>query len=142
MMVPGVSPSWSEGYKPEYVPYVAKGVRGPHVITSKEETACRQQPGLRHDCQVHAVSSAGGGGSSQKIFVLCQHTHNPPSSFLTLDLMVVTAKICFIPSQCLYAALNYVIDTWECGHLDSCHIASYLCNNMDVNVDAYVIMLT
>ena len=111
MMVPGVSMSWSEGYKPEYVPYVAKGVRGLHVITSKEETACRRQSGLRCGCQVHAVSSVGGGGSGQKIFVLCQHTlgsccvltlltnadlktditlflsstHNPLSSFHTLD---------------------------------------------------------
>ena len=74
MMVLGVSASWSEGYKPEYVPYVAKGVRGPHAMTSKEETACRRQPGLRHGCQVHAVLSVGGGGSGQKIFVLCQHT--------------------------------------------------------------------
>ena len=73
MMVPGVSASWSEGYKPEYVSYVAKGVRGPHAITSKEETACRRQPGLRHGCRVHAVPSVGGGGSGQKIFVLCQH---------------------------------------------------------------------
>ena len=73
MMVPGLRPSWSEGYKPEYVLYVAKGVRGPHAITSKEETVCRQQPGLRCGCRVHAVSSVGGGGSGQKIFVLCQH---------------------------------------------------------------------
>ena len=37
-------------------------------------------------------------------------------------------------SCCLYAALNYVIDVWECGHLDSCHIASCLCNNVNLNV--------
>ena len=111
-MVPGVSASWSEGYKPEYVSYVAKGVRGLHVITSKEETACRRQPGLRRGCRVHAVPSVGGGGSGQKIFVLCQHAlglrcalalltnadlkaditlflssaHNPLSSFHTLDI--------------------------------------------------------
>ena len=54
-------------------PYVAKGVRGPHVITSKEETACRRQPGLRRGCQVHAISSVEvveavrGGGAVRKI---------------------------------------------------------------------------
>ena len=40
-------------------PYVVKGVRGPRATTmSEEETACRQQPGLRRGCRVHAVSSA------------------------------------------------------------------------------------
>ena len=48
--------------------------------------------------------------------------------------MVVTAKICFIPSQYLYAVLNYVINAWEGGCLDSCHIASCLCNNVDLNI--------
>ena len=38
---------------------------------------CRRQPGLRHGCWVHAVSSVGGGGSSQKNFVICQHTLDP-----------------------------------------------------------------
>ena len=37
----------------------SQGVRGLcATMTYKEETACRQQPGLRHGCQVHAVSSA------------------------------------------------------------------------------------
>ena len=31
--------------------------------------------------------------------------------------MIVTAKIYFIPSQCLYVALDYVIDAWEFGRL-------------------------
>ena len=57
-------------------------------------------------------------------------------------LMVEAAKIYFIPSQCLYAAPDYVIDVRECGHLDSCCIASCLCNNVDVNIRAYVIMST
>ena len=35
-------------------------------------------------------------------------------------------------SQCLYVALDYVINAWEC--LDSCCIASSLCNNVDLNV--------
>ena len=52
---------------------------------------------------------------------------------------VVTAKIYFIPSRYLYTALNYVIDAWECGLLDSCHVTSCLCNNVDVDIDAYVI---
>ena len=43
------------------------------TITSKEETACRQQPGLRCGCRVHAASSAdveavvGGGKWSGSI---------------------------------------------------------------------------
>ena len=40
----------------------------------------------------------------------------------------------FIPSRCLYAALDYVFNAWECGHLDSCHITSCLCNNVNLNV--------
>ena len=36
----------------------------------------------------------------------------------------------FIPSRCLYAALDYVIDARDCGRLDSCHVASCLCNNV------------
>ena len=44
--------------------------------------------------------------------------------------------------RCLYAALDYVINAWECGCLDSCHIMSCLCNNINIDVDAYVIMLT
>ena len=42
----------------------------------------------------------------------------------------------------LYVALNYVIDAWECGRLDSCRIASCLCNNVHVDVRAYVMMST
>ena len=42
--------------------YVSKGVRGPcATIMSEEETVCR--------CR--------GGGSSQKIFVICQHALDP-----------------------------------------------------------------
>ena len=48
----------------------------------------------------------------------------------------------FIPSQCLYAAPDYVIDVGECGHLNSCHVASCLCNNVDMDIKAYVIMST
>ena len=54
-------------------PYIAKGVRGLRATTTyEEETACRQQPGLRHGCQVHAVSSAEvveavKGGAVRKI---------------------------------------------------------------------------
>ena len=54
-------------------PYIAKGVRGPRVTTTyKEETACRQQPGLRRGCRVHAISSAEEveavkGGAVRKI---------------------------------------------------------------------------
>ena len=56
----------------------SQGVRGPHTTTTyEEETACRQQPGLRRGCRVHAVSSAGGGGSSQKIFAICQYALDP-----------------------------------------------------------------
>ena len=58
-------------------PYIAKGVSGPRATTFKEKTACRRQPGLRCGCQVHAVSSAGGGGSGQEIFVICQHALDP-----------------------------------------------------------------
>ena len=43
----------------------------------EKEIACRQQPGLRHGCQVHTVSSVGGGGSGQKIFAICQHALDP-----------------------------------------------------------------
>ena len=46
-------------------------------MTYEEETVCRQQPGLRCGCQVHAVLSAGGGGSSQKKFVICQYALDP-----------------------------------------------------------------
>ena len=53
-------------------------VRGRSVLmecmttTSEEETACRQQPGLRRGCRVHAVSSvevveAVRGGAVRKI---------------------------------------------------------------------------
>ena len=40
-------------------------------------------------------------------------------------------------------AFDYVMDAWECGRLDSCHVASCLCNNVDVkclcnNVDLNV----
>ena len=48
----------------------------------------------------------------------------------------------FIPSRCLYAALDYVIDARECGRLDSCRIASCLCNNVHIDVRAYVMMST
>ena len=48
----------------------------------------------------------------------------------------------FIPSRCLYAAPDYVINVRECGHLDSCRVASCLCNNVHVDVRAYVIMST
>ena len=84
MMAPRVSPSWSEGKcggvldEREYVavrsqevrgPYVAKGVRGPHVtMTYEEETACRQQPGLGHNCQVHATSSVDVEAAVRKFF--------------------------------------------------------------------------
>ena len=45
-------------------------IYAPTTTTSKEETACRRQPGLRCGCQVHAASSAdaeaavGGGKRS------------------------------------------------------------------------------
>ena len=54
-------------------------VRGPSILmqcttmTYEEETVCRQQPGLRHGCRVHAVSSVEvveavrGGGVVRKI---------------------------------------------------------------------------
>ena len=51
-------PSGCPSSKASRWPYAAKGVRGPCVtMTSKEETACRRQPGLRCGCRVHAVSS-------------------------------------------------------------------------------------
>ena len=52
----------------------SQGVRGPCATTTyEEETVCRQQPGLRCGCWVHAVSSAEvveavrGGGVVRKI---------------------------------------------------------------------------
>ena len=48
----------------------------------------------------------------------------------------------FIPNRCLYVAPDYVIDAQKCGRLDSCHVVSCFCNNVDVNIRAYVIVST
>ena len=72
-----IAPPGLRGTKLNMWPYIAKGVSGPRATTSEEKTACRRQPGLRCGCRVHAVSSAGGGGSGQKIFVIFQHALDP-----------------------------------------------------------------
>ena len=47
------------------------------TMTSEEETAFKQQPGLRHGCQVHTVASAAEVVEVVRKFAICQHALDP-----------------------------------------------------------------